>query len=166
MTVGTKNTANAYNTRDYNILYISPWTIQNEWWLNNETTLKFQEAMRLAGSNKECRWLPADRRHSLWEPIGRMPVNEDCAAIRVCTSMRTEISKKCKFGCFLKPAMVKKEPRKKLFNMRVWSWLRMNAGGVLNTCKSNGTFHPKREEACFGLIQPECLVADGWVTRG
>ena len=24
------------------------------------------------------------------------------------------------------------------FNMRVWSWLRMNAGGVLNTCKSNG----------------------------
>ena len=28
--------------------------------------------------------------------------------------------------------------RKKLnFNLRVWSWLRMNAGGVLNTCKSN-----------------------------
>ena len=26
----------------------------------------------------------------------------------------------------------------KLFNMRVWSWLRMNAGGVPNTCKSNG----------------------------
>ena len=25
-----------------------------------------------------------------------------------------------------------------LFNMRVWSWLRMNAGGVPNTCKSNG----------------------------
>ena len=24
-----------------------------------------------------------------------------------------------------------------LYNMRVWSWLRMNAGGVLNTCKSN-----------------------------
>ena len=23
------------------------------------------------------------------------------------------------------------------FNMRVRSWLRMNAGGVLNTCKSN-----------------------------
>ena len=23
------------------------------------------------------------------------------------------------------------------FNMRVWSWLRMNAGGVPNTCKSN-----------------------------
>ena len=23
-------------------------------------------------------------------------------------------------------------------NLRVWSWLRMNAGGVLNTCKSNG----------------------------
>ena len=26
----------------------------------------------------------------------------------------------------------------KHFNMRVRSWLRMNAGGVLNTCKSNG----------------------------
>ena len=26
----------------------------------------------------------------------------------------------------------------RLFNMRVWSWLRMNAGGVPNTCKSNG----------------------------
>ena len=24
------------------------------------------------------------------------------------------------------------------FYSRVWSWLRMNAGGVLNTCKSNG----------------------------
>ena len=24
------------------------------------------------------------------------------------------------------------------FNMRVRSWLRMNAGGVPNTCKSNG----------------------------
>ena len=27
---------------------------------------------------------------------------------------------------------------KSLFNMRVRSWLRMNAGGVPNTCKSNG----------------------------
>ena len=25
-----------------------------------------------------------------------------------------------------------------IFNMRVRSWLRMNAGGVPNTCKSNG----------------------------
>ena len=24
--------------------------------------------------------------------------------------------------------------------LRVWSWLRMNAGGVLNTCKSNGAY--------------------------
>ena len=28
--------------------------------------------------------------------------------------------------------------RKKLFNWRVWSWLRLNAGGMLNTCKLNG----------------------------
>ena len=26
------------------------------------------------------------------------------------------------------------------FYQRVWSWLRMNAGGVLNTCKSNGKY--------------------------
>ena len=26
----------------------------------------------------------------------------------------------------------------KTYNMRVRSWLRMNAGGVPNTCKSNG----------------------------
>ena len=26
------------------------------------------------------------------------------------------------------------------FYQRVWSWLRMNAGGVLNTCKSNGNY--------------------------
>ena len=27
--------------------------------------------------------------------------------------------------------------------LRVWSWLRINAGGVLNTCKSNGVFLPR-----------------------
>ena len=32
----------------------------------------------------------------------------------------------------------------KLLNMRVWSWLRMNAGGVLNTCKSNGVLMNER----------------------
>ena len=36
-------------------------------------------------------------------------------------------------------------------NMRVWFWLRTNAGGVLNTCKSNE--------------RSNTLVADGWVTR-
>ena len=35
--------------------------------------------------------------------------------------------------------------------LRVWSWLRTNAGGVPNTCKSNGALR--------------CLVANGWVTR-
>ena len=46
------------------------------------------------------------------------------------------------------------------FNMRVWSWLRMNAGGVPNTCKSNGTIL-----RCF-RTDLYSLVADGWVTRG
>ena len=43
-------------------------------------------------------------------------------------------------------------------NMRVWSWLRMNAGGVPNTCKSNGVKRNFRMDLN--------LVADGWVTRG
>ena len=49
----------------------------------------------------------------------------------------------------------------KNFYSRVWSWLRMNAGGVLNTCKSN--------EATMIEISVDWLVdlvADGWVTRG
>ena len=41
------------------------------------------------------------------------------------------------------------------FLWRVWSWLRTNAGGVLNTCKSND-----EARACSGE-----LVANGWVTR-
>jgi len=35
--------------------------------------------------------------------------------------------------------------------MRVWSWLRMNAGGVPNTCKSNGT-----------MLKP----SDAWLSGG
>ena len=45
-----------------------------------------------------------------------------------------------------------------IINMRVWSRLRMNAGGVPNTCKSNGVKGNFRMELN--------LVADGWVTRG
>ena len=45
-----------------------------------------------------------------------------------------------------------------IINMRVWSWLRMNAGGVPNTCKSNGVKRNFRMDLN--------LVADGWVTRG
>ena len=47
----------------------------------------------------------------------------------------------------------------KNFYSRVWSWLRMNAGGVLNTCKSNGL-----------LMKPSDLkvsggrVSNAWVT--
>ena len=41
-------------------------------------------------------------------------------------------------------------------NLRVWSWLRTNAGGMLNTCKSN-------EGPELAL---DTLVANGWVTRG
>ena len=51
-------------------------------------------------------------------------------------------------------------PEKTLLT-RVWSWLRMNAGGVPNTCKSNEAlvFDSSDEDTCD-------WVADGWVTRG
>ena len=39
-----------------------------------------------------------------------------------------------------------------LLQRRVWSWLRMNAGGVPNTCKSSDSLRRR--------------AADGWVTRG
>ena len=47
------------------------------------------------------------------------------------------------------------------FNMRVRSWLRMNAGGVLNTCKSSEAIIRKFSDG--RMID---LAADGWVTRG
>ena len=39
--------------------------------------------------------------------------------------------------------------------MRVWSWLRMNAGGVLNTCKSNGLY----------MKPSDCKVSGGRVSN-
>ena len=48
--------------------------------------------------------------------------------------------------------------KNKLLNWRVWSWLRLNAGGRLNTCKSNGS----SRKACFSGWR----VADGWVIPG
>ena len=65
--------------------------------------------------------------------------------------------------CFLgnKKPEVSSEKGNKHFNMRVWSWLRMNAGGVLNTCKSNEAPWNASSDKWIGD-----LVADGWVTRG
>ena len=51
------------------------------------------------------------------------------------------------------------------FFLRVWSWLRMNAGGMPKTCKSNGVAFG-RWSACTKLEKDYHLVADGWVTRG
>ena len=44
------------------------------------------------------------------------------------------------------------------FKWRVWSWLRLNAGGRPNTCKSNGN----SKIACYLSWR----VADGWVKSG
>ena len=49
----------------------------------------------------------------------------------------------------------------KRINMRVWSWLRMNAGGVPNTCKSSEAMLRKFTDG----IKID-WAADGWVTRG
>ena len=46
------------------------------------------------------------------------------------------------------------------FYQRVWSWLRMNAGGVPNTCKSS----EKSLYWSFGWCE-RWKAADGWVTR-
>ena len=55
----------------------------------------------------------------------------------------------------------------KLLNvlLRVWSWLRMNAGGMPKTCKSNEVAH-WRWSACTDSDLDSHLVAKGWVTRG
>ena len=43
-----------------------------------------------------------------------------------------------------------------LNNLRVWSWLRTNAGGRPNTCKSN-------EKLIFGLMDSGGRVSNAWV---
>ena len=45
------------------------------------------------------------------------------------------------------------------FNMRVRSWLRMNAGGVPNTCKSNGVYMKPSDCKLSGG-----RVSNAWVT--
>ena len=47
----------------------------------------------------------------------------------------------------------------KHLNMRVWSWLRMNAGGVLNTCKSNGLYMKPSDYKVSGG-----RVSNAWIT--
>ena len=59
----------------------------------------------------------------------------------------------------------KKQTNKINFFMRVWSWLRMNAGGMPKTCKSNETAQ-WRWSACTKSDLDSRLVAQGWVTRG
>ncbi len=51
----------------------------------------------------------------------------------------------------------------KYFFKRVWSWLRMNAGGVLNTCKSNGRYR-RRDFGQTGCIFSGGRVSNAWVT--
>ena len=67
---------------------------------------------------------------------------------------RVNKSKKSKTANLLKVEIIHRSVY--IYNiLRVWSWLRINAGGVPNTFKTNG-----RSGACSWK-----LVADGWVTR-
>ena len=57
-------------------------------------------------------------------------------------------------------------------NKRVWSWLRINAGGAHKTCKSNGSrYNDLDSDLKIYLIWSwrrfitMALVADWWVTR-
>ena len=56
-----------------------------------------------------------------------------------------------------KAAARKGSSKGKNFNMRVRSWLRINAGGVLNTCKSNGV-------RGFGPVLSGGRVSNAWAT--
>ena len=47
--------------------------------------------------------------------------------------------------------------------MRVRSWLRMNAGGVLNTCKSNGVYLTDSFGMTFFKLSGG-RVSNAWVT--
>ena len=47
--------------------------------------------------------------------------------------------------------------------MRVRSWLRMNAGGVLNTCKSNGVYLTDSFGMMFFKLSGG-RVSNAWVT--
>ena len=82
------------------------------------------------------------------------PMNEECEAFRVKAGAGPKVD-------FLKYESTNnskrvRELRKvdvfltgKNLNMRVRSWLRMNAGGVLNTCKSNGVLRMKFSDGFF-----------------
>ena len=52
----------------------------------------------------------------------------------------------------------------KLLNVRVRSWLRMNAGGVPNTCKSNGVQTPFEASAENMSVLSGERVSNAWAT--
>ena len=72
----------------------------------------------------------------------------------------SEEQKPSKVWIFLNGQQACENPGSKHFNMRVWSWLRMNAGGVLNTCKSNEADWSFRTEIWLSGGR----VSNAWVT--
>ena len=83
-----------------------------------------------------------------------------CLRVRVQFLWKTTITAKRK--CVRLSQMLFVERRVIYHNLRVWSWLRMNAGGVPNTCKSNealpGNLRRNRKWLSGGR------VSNAWVT--
>ena len=107
------------------ILYQScVWTRQNKepWQINSNATLKIQENIQRTkwGSRKTDSNLETVKERLKNKPEG---LDEDQGRLnRLIRDLQSKFPKYVK----------------QTFYLRVWSWLRMNAGGVLNTCKSNG----------------------------
>ena len=70
------------------------------------------------------RWNACESKQLAWSKLEKQEPRPDTAMWKILGSQ----------------SLSKKE---RTLNMRVWSWLRMNAGGVPNTCKSNGTLNWK-----------------------
>ena len=85
-----------------------------------------------------------------------------------CRSLKTEQSfdkQMCRASCFKQEQQYLRSQFASKFwvtnyKLRVWSWLRTNAGGVPNTCKSNEAFFHR-----MLAFTERSLVANGWVTR-
>ena len=87
-------------------------------------------------------------------PLGKALWNLLCA---IDWDPQSKFKKECRFRSAFSSVVQESLGSELSVFRRVWSWLRMNAGGVVKTCKSNGFF------SCSNTI--EKLVANGCVTR-
>ena len=108
---------------------VTKWIMNEHWQINSNATLKILL-----------------RKMNLWFMVRKEPFDEY-------SENKSFINSNVNCNGYL--ASSKLVLVSKLLNMRVWSWLRMNAGGVLNTCKSNGLLF---------VIVSGGRVSNAWVT--